>query len=287
VSAGQIFLIDPKHPQAEPPIIAQFPNGSCTCGITEVDDDVFYTAGALGDVYEFAFKPNTSSVWEVDMRAYAKTGKSSVRKVLDIPLAQVPNGMTLLSKEEGIILIADSAGAIWKVDVYKGTYEIFFDDPLLKPIPTSFPSFGVNGIRIVDGPTSTSNLTLYFTNTNHGYLGTIPISPETGTPAGPAVLLSENVPDADDFAVDSCGNVWLCENVKNTLVRVSPDGSVQTITGGQNSTALVGPVSARFGRGSDDRDVLYVSTDGLTFDLTTGVPLTTNGMIAAIDTRGL
>jgi len=64
-------------------------------------------------------------------------------------------------------------------------------------------------------------------------------------------------------ATSGCGNVWLCENVKNTLVRVSPDGSIQIIAGGQNSTALVGLVAAVFGRGSDDRDVLYVSTDGL------------------------
>jgi sugar lactone lactonase YvrE len=213
VSGGQIFLIDPKHPQAEPPIIAQFPNGSCITGITEVNDDVFYTAGALGDVYKFSFEPNTSSVWGVDMRTYTRTGKSSVRKVVDIPLVQVPNGITLLPKEEGIILIADSAGAIWEVDVYKGTYKIFFDDPLLKSIPGSEPAFGVNEVRIVDGPTSKSNLTHYFTNTNHGCLGTVPISLGTGKPMGLAVLLSENVPDADDFAVDSCGNVWLWQRL--------------------------------------------------------------------------
>jgi len=292
VAGGVIYLVDPSKPEANPPIIASFPPGFCIAGITEVEDDVFYTAGPLGYVYNFTFTANTSSLWEVDMRKYNGTGQASVRKVLDMPEMREPNGMTTLDKNEGIILLADAtAGLVYQANVKTATYGVFFDDPLLKPIATAFPSFGVNGIRIVESQSSTGFQTqrekmLYFTNTNHGYLGTIAISSKTGQPTGNITLLSSSVPAADDFAVDKEGNVWLCENVQNTLVRVSAvNGTVETIAGGVNSTALVGPVSARFGRGCDDEDVLFVSTDGLEFS-NKGVPLTTNGKIVKIDMSG-
>ncbi|RFU29294.1 hypothetical protein B7463_g7025, partial [Scytalidium lignicola] len=288
VAGGQIFLVDPKCPQVKPPVIAQFPKGSTVAGITEVEDDVFYIVSALGYVYNFTFQANTTSVWKVDMRQYAHTEKASIRKVVDIPAIVVPNGMTTLSKIDNTILIADTgAGAVWKVNVHTGAHQIVFDHPYLKPISTAHPPFGVNGIHIIEKQTSKSKSipTLYFSNTDRGYLGTVPISLETGKPTGKVLLLSNSVHAADDFAVDSCGNVWLCENVLNTLVRVFPDGHVQTIAGGQNSTALIGPVAVAFGRGCDDRDVLYISTDGLTTNPTTRQPLTTNGKIAAIDIR--
>ena len=279
ISAGKIYLVDPQNPQSEPPVVAQFPNGTCIAGIAEVQEDVFYTQTALGDVYKFDFQPNTSAVWEVDMRHYSKGRQASVRKVVDIPGVGLPNGMALLSKDEGTILIADSTlGFIWRVDVRTGASAVVFDDPLLKPNATAHPPFGVNGVHVVDS-------ILYFTNTNHGLIAKLPISRD-GYPMGPATVISSDVPAADDFAIDSCGNIWLAENVQNIFVRVSPDGQVQIIAGGQNSTALIGPVSAAFGRGQNDRDILYISTDGLTISAT-GQPLTTNGKIAAIDTRGL
>jgi sugar lactone lactonase YvrE len=287
-SRGVIHLVDPQYPQANPPVIAQFPNGTSALGITEVQDDIFYTLTLddAGSPYTFTYKPNSTAVWEVDMRSFGTTGDAKVRKVVDMPAVWTPNGMTTLSKKDSTLLIADSAaGVVWKLNICSGAYEIVFDDPLLKPIATKFPSFGVNGLKIASKPNS--KFTLYFSNTNHGYLGTVPISLETGKPTGPAAILAANVSNADDFAIDRCGNIWLCENVSNTLVRVFPDGHVQTIAGGQNQTALIGPVAASFGKGWDDKDVLYISTDGLTLDPTTSKPLTTNGKIAAIDTRAI
>ncbi|KAH8817443.1 hypothetical protein F5884DRAFT_853860 [Xylogone sp. PMI_703] len=287
VAGGRIFLVDPKSPQAEPPVIYQFPENTAIAGITEVEDDVFYTAGSHGTVYNFTFTTNTSAVWEVDMRHYDHTKKVSVRKVTDITKAIVPNGVTTLSKQYGTILVGDAeGGVIWKVDVKTGAHGIAIDDPYFKPNTSVHPPFGVNGIHIIEKQTSKSKSvpTLYFSNTSRGYLGFIPICPETGKATGNATLLSDSVHAADDFTVDSCGNVWLAENVLNTLVRVFPDGHVQTIAGGPTSTALIGPVAVAFGRGCDDRDVLYISTDGYTVDANQN-PLTTNGKIAAIDVR--
>ena len=278
VSSGKIYLVDPQNLHCEPPVVAQLPNNSHVTGIAEVQEDVFYTQSVDGNLYEFEFQQNTTAIWKVDMRDYSKTHRASLRKAVELPAVGVPNGMALLSKDEGTILTADSTrGLIWRTNIYTGASEIVFDNALLKPIAKDHPAFGVDGVRVVDS-------TLYFTNTNYGLIAKVPIS-KTGYPIGSPLVMSSDVPNADDFAIDSRGNIWIAENEKNALVRVASDGQVQTIVGGQNSTALIGPVLAVFGHGCDDRDILYIGTDGLTVSAT-GKPLTTNGKIAAIDTRG-
>ncbi|KAH8895612.1 NHL repeat-containing protein [Thozetella sp. PMI_491] len=277
VAGSKIYLVDPKQPQSDPVVVATFDSGFAIAGITEIEDDVFYTTGTFGDVYHFQFRDNTSAVWEVDMRHYSKTGQSSKRKVADLPAAGVPNGMTLLSKKDGTILVSDSKyGLIWRVNIYTGASEVVLDDPKLKPVQNATVMFGVNGIHIVDS-------FLYFANTNQGLISKYPISRE-GFKIGEIVDITTDVRNADDFAIDKSGAIWLAENTANRLVRVSPEGQVQCIVGGSNSTALIGPVATKFGRGCDDHDILYISTDGLTFDAK-GAIVTNDGKIAAIDTK--
>lgn len=211
------------------------------------------------------------------MRSHLNSGQALVRKVVDIPAAGVLNGMTLLSKTEGTILMADSTkGLVWRLNVRSGDYATTINDTLLKPNASATPPFGVNGVHVI-------NSVLYFSNTNYGIIGKFPISHD-GYPTGPGVNISTSVPNADDFAVDSCGSIWLCENVGNSLVRVFPDGRVQNVIDGKSSSALIGPVAATFGRTAVDRDTLYISTDGLTFN-GFGIPQTTNGKIAALNTK--
>lgn len=262
-------------------MVAEFPNGTLITGITELEEDVFYTHSAQGNLYELLFLPNTSAVWEVDMRGHKKGSKdAAVRQVASIPLVGLPNGLTVLSKTERTLLIADSTlGLVWRFHVDTGAYEVVFDDPLLKPVQGSAVSFGVNGVHVVDN----SDSVLYFSNTNQGHISKVSIACD-GRPKSAPVKISANVPDADDFAVDGRGNIWAAENVANTLVRVSPDGHVQTVAGGNTTTSVIGPVAAVFGRGSHDSDVLYISTDGLT-QAADGSFLTSNGQIAAVDTK--
>jgi hypothetical protein len=258
-------------------VVAQFSNGTCIAGIVEVQEDIFYVPSAQGSVYHFDFLPNTTVVWEVDMRCYKKGGQASVRKVAEIPEAGLLNGMVLLSRGEGTILMADSAlGVVWKLNFYTGAYEIVFDHPVLKPVKGAAVEFGVNGVHVVDS-------VLYFTNTDLGLLGKVHISTD-GFPIDSPVNITTSVPAADDFAIDSSVNFWVAENVANTFVRVSSDGVVQIIAGGANSSDLIGPVGAVFDRGIHDHDTLYISIDGLS-ESDTGVLLTTNGKIVQIDTK--
>ena len=277
IAGSEIYLVDPLNPHSEPQVVARFPNTTCNTAIVEMQDDVFYITGALGDLYHFQFTPNTSVLYEVDMRHYTPGGHAVVRKVADLSGVGTPNGMTALSKEDGTMLLADSTlGLVWRVNIHTGAHEVVFSDPKLQPISNDHPPFGVNGVHVVGSD-------LYFSNTNHGLICKVPISCE-GVPAGDITVISSSVTAADDFAVDSRGNIWLAENVQNTFVRVSPDGHVQTIAGGLESSALIGPVAAAFGRGFHEQDILFISTDGLTVT-NEGAPITQNGKIVSIDTR--
>ncbi|KAJ9603083.1 hypothetical protein H2200_012378 [Cladophialophora chaetospira] len=279
VGSSRLFLVDPNNTtQASPPVIHQFLRGTTISGLVEVEDDVFYTIGSLeSNVYNFTFAKNTTKIWQIDLREYSVTGNTTVSEILALPKVDVGNGLTLLSKQDGTILIADSEGGlVWILNVHTGEYSIAIDHPFLKPIPSAHPPFGVNGLKVIGSD-------LYFSNTNKGLLGKFPISLKKASPTGQPTLVSNNTPAADDFAVGPDGSVWLTENVRNTLVRVSPNGNITTIAGGVNSTALVGPVAAKFGRGRWDKHVLYVSTDGLLLDAK-GNALSTAGKIVAVDT---
>lgn len=273
---GLIYDIDPKSNNIIPSVVAILPQGSNPAGIAEVASDVFYINNALGDAATFTTFPNTSSIWKLDMNQYSNTGHAALSKVLDIPDAEFLNGIVTVSQQDGVIFSSDSSlGVVFQINVYTSSYKIVLDHPYFKPNNSASIPVGINGLRI-------ANSRLYFCNTNFGYLGTIALS-STNVPQLPPQLISSNVFAADDFDIDQKGNVWQVENVRNQLVRVTPNGQVDVIAGGDNSTDLLGPVSARFGR-SQDRDVLYISTDGLTFDADGNLE-NVPARIAKIDTR--
>ena len=134
------------------------------------------------------------------MRGYAASGLATVRVAAQLPMVGFGNGLTLLSKEEGTILIADSiAGVVWRVNVHTGKYYIAIDHPALKPIPTAHPAFGVNGLKVVGSD-------LFFSSTNQGLFGKFPISLTDATPRGPPTVISNMTAAADDFDIGPDGS---------------------------------------------------------------------------------
>lgn len=292
ISNAVIYLIEPEENPAPASVIAQFPPGTSLTGIAELSLDLFYVQSVDGFVYNFTFTPGTAKLWEVDLRDQARG--AVVTKVLDMPENKVPNGLGVLPTgrkgkgESNLLLSADSAGGVvYLIDVVHKSYHVVFDDPLLKPNATARPAFGVNGVHVVPGDAKADTSTLYFTNTNFGYLGAVTIGKNDGTPRGKPWLITDKVPAADDFAIDSDGSFWVTQNVRQTLSHVSSDGTVTFVAGGVNSTDLLGPVAAAFGRTSEDRanGVLYISTDGVLVDPATGRVLRTAGKIAKLATK--
>ncbi|KAF2223463.1 hypothetical protein BDZ85DRAFT_261627 [Elsinoe ampelina] len=271
------YLVDPTQLGVEPKTLYQFPQGTILTGIAEVEEDVFYVSAQQGYIYTFSIQPNASTIYKIDLRSYARTHKPLVSKLVDIPSAQFLNGMTLLNRRDGTLLLSDSQqGVIYRLNTRTREYEIVVDDPYLKG-PSAFPGFGVNGIRV-------SGNQLYIANVGFGRIARAPVSLRTGRLTGPITIISDQVSNADDFAVDERdGSVFLARNTARTLSRVFLDGRVETVAGSPNSTELIGPVAAVLGRGKS-KGKLIVSTDGVTTDAS-GVPLTTAGKIVSLDVR--
>lgn len=123
------------------------------------------------------------------------------------------------------------------------------DDAIFKP--TVEVPLGVNGIHIL-------NSELYFTNLATNSVG------KTITPGGSAAstiqTLTTEALAADNSALSDDGVVYAAG--ANTLWRVSADGHTAAFVGNPGITVLQGITSARFGRISVDKDVLYLSTQG-------------------------
>jgi len=177
---------------------------------------------------------------------------AKVTKIVDIPEAAFLNGMTTLDKS-GNVLIADSgAGVVWQLDTRSGDYRIAIDDPLMKPLPGPVV-LGINGIHI-------RNSFLYFSNSFRFTFNRVPIH-SNGTAAGAAKVLVQSGL-CDDFAFDQAGNTFMTQDPGNALQKITPEGVVTVVVGNQNSTELVGPTAAQFGRTPLEESILYVTTNG-------------------------
>ncbi len=269
-----LYQIDPLsiHP---PILIHTFAGYAGALGIVEVDPDVFYVVVGNFSLETFEFTPGASSVFEVVVRPFNPWKKTSaaIRKVADFPAATFLNGATLLSRERGEILIADSgAGAVWRLNVRTGaTTKIIADDPLLKPNSTN----GVNGVRLRNG-------VLYFTNSDFATFNQLPLNAD-GSAAGPASTIASEVA-GDDFALDAKGQAYVGLNAANEIAKVEvPSGKVTVLAGSpQDQVTIAGPASAAFGRTALDKKSLYIVSNGGLQGYATG-NFTVGGRVSRID----
>ncbi|KAL8763267.1 MAG: hypothetical protein Q9184_000907 [Pyrenodesmia sp. 2 TL-2023] len=274
-----LYQVDPLS--IRPPILIHtFADYTGVLGITEVDPDIFYVVTGNFSLKTLDFLPGASSVFEVDFRKFNPWDKTpaAVRKVADFPNSTFLNGATLLSRDRGEILIADSgAGSVWKLNVRTGaTTKVIADDPLLKPKPGSKPTNGINGVRIRNG-------VLYFTNSNFETFNRIPLNAD-GSAAVPASTIASGVA-GDDFALDARGHAYVALTVENEVAKVEvPRGKVTVLAGSpEDQVTIAGPTSAAFGRTVLDKKSLYVvSTGGVQGYINAG-NFTVGGRVSKID----
>lgn len=196
--------------------------------------------------------------------------------------------MTAVRTAPGVILTADSGkGLIYRIDTSKKSWSVFLDDPTLKPNLTAAVKLGVNGVHVHENQ-------LYFDNTfQQPLLARVPYHPKSGTAAGPvevlfktaAFPLNERHGQADDFSIDHAGNIWLA-SASSSVVKLDIRKKTQTlIAGGPDGPTLIGTTSTAFGRMKQDKDVLYMTTNGgLSDPSVVGI---IGGKVLALDTRGL
>lgn len=184
---------------------------------------------------------NIPVVWRVSL-------EGTVDVLATLPDALFLNGLTPLSNS--LYLIADSyRGAIWELDAAQGNVRIWLEHPLLAQATPENPTPAVNGLKLFDQ-------ILYASNTQNAQI--VRISIKAGQPGEPEVLVRNA--NIDDFAFDRAGNLYGTTHVFNSLVKITPDGSITTLA--QAEQGMVGTTAAAFGRSLTDLTYLYVTTNG-------------------------
>lgn len=202
---------------------------------------------------------DTSYIWHIDT-----SGKAY--QLAQLPGGAWPNGLDI--GPDGMLYTPDSyLGVIWKIDPVSGHVQEALSDPALRPRPFISIAPGGNGLHFKghDLIVTVSDRTtvLRYTMDNQGHFGS-------------ASLIASGIP-GDDFAIGRDGSLFITTHPYNTVVRVSPAGE-RTIIGSKEQH-IVGATDAAFGKTTQDKNILYVVTDGGAF---TGGPKM-RGELVALD----
>lgn len=252
---GAVYHVDPSRKDRKAALIHRFPGSGV--GIVEVEPDIFYVSHGV------VSQKGTFAVHRVDMRQFSAADDGTVDtpavidKVADVPDAAFLNGSTVLDREKGIILVADSFdGSVYAVNTKTSTVSVWFHHQLLEKVSTDPEVAGhpaLNGIKLREGY-------IYLSNTEGHNFFRIKVD-RSGQPSGELEVLQENL-SADDFAFDRHGNAYLTTHEFNSLVKLSADGTRSRVAGGADDAMFAGPTAAAFGRTENDRTASYVVTEG-------------------------
>lgn len=282
INLPEVWEVEPLSGSAK--LAYSFPNANVSLGIAEVGHDVFavnvgnFSGAGVG-------VPGSWSIWTLDYNTGNPSSKKPSGKEIAIPPAVFLNGLAALGTKSGVVLTGDSfLGQVFAVDVFSGHYSVAIDVPEFKRNTTAALQLGINGMKIHDG-------SLYFTNSLQSpLLAKIPLS-VNGNAAGPVKTLAKSAQypidigfQADDFALDATAeHAWVATNPSNFIVRVTTaTGKQQIVAGGKSDQTVAGATGAAFGRNWNDKQILYIVTDGgLADPSSAGV---TGGKIIALDT---
>jgi sugar lactone lactonase YvrE len=215
------------------------------------------------------FDPATSGVYEVG-------SDGATARIPGSEQIGFPNGLAF--GEDGALYVTDSLqGAIWRLRVNhdgEGDGEgddkgdegdghtagtaatLWLKDPLLAgngsaglPVP-----IGANGIAVRHDAIDVSV-------TETGRIVRVPVT-DDGQPGSPQIVADDSgLLGADGIQFDVDGNLYIAVGQQNTIVRLSPDGTMTTL-----ATAADGldfPASPAFGTRGGDCETLYVTNFAL------------------------
>jgi sugar lactone lactonase YvrE len=204
-------------------------------GITFDEHDNLYANLASCD-------PDSRGVWKIP-----SDGQGPAR-IAALSMESLPNGIV---HHRDSLYVADSVlGAIWRVADTGGTAEIWAGGPPLAQVPNGLP--GPNGLKLFEGE-------LYVSNPSQSTVVAVRVRPD-GT-AGAARTHATGV-FCDDFAFDVRGNLYCGTDPFNTIVRIAPDGQVETILTALDG--LDGPTAVLFGH-NDEGFELYITNAAFPF----------------------
>jgi len=198
---------------------------------------------ALNDV------AGTRGIWQISRRGEAAL-------VTALPLAGLLNGLAFDAR--GNLYVSDSlAGKIYRV-ARDGSVTDWSTDPLLNGFtPTScgrFPSAGgANGVSF------DKHGDMFVANTTLGAVVRIPVANNGSAEvanyfAGPTCDLW----GADGTAFDNEDNLYVAVNIQRKIVRIDPDGNMDTLAAAPADT-LHAPAAIAFGTGMGTRKQIFIA----------------------------
>src|SRR5262245_12721052 len=169
-------------------------------------------------------------------------------RIAALPMQSLPNGIV---HHRDQVYTADSVlGVIWRVADTGGTPEVWVGGPALAQLPNGLP--GPNGLKLFEGE-------LYVSNPSQGTVAAVRVRPDST--AGATRTHATGV-FCDDFAFDVDGNLYCGTDPFNTVVRIAPDGAIDTIL--TAADGLDGPTAVFFGQRNEGFD-LYIANAAFPF----------------------
>jgi len=222
-------------PLGAPPLTFCGPFFGGVVGITFDEHDNLYASLASCD-------PGSRGVWKIP-----RDGQPPAR-IAALSMQSLPNGIV---HHRDWVYVADSViGVIWRVADTGGPAEIWAQRQELTQLPNGLP--GPNGLKLFEGE-------LYVSNPSQGSVVAVRVRPD-GT-AGAARTHATGV-FCDDFAFDVHGNLYCGTDPFNTVVRIAPNGTTETILTALEG--LDGPTAVLFGRRDEGFD-LYIANAAFPF----------------------
>ena len=228
------------------------PDGSSRRVTLPVEQVGTLAVGARESLYPSSFAP--AALWRID----GAGGNAPVAvKLAALPEGSAPNGITF--DRRGNLYAADSnLGLVWQLPRrgagHTGTARAWADGPLLAVGDTvkipgfeQFPVPGPNGIKVFRGD-------VYVANSSTARILRIPIDPRGQ--AGQVSVAYDGV-IADDFAFDVHGSLYATTDPFNTVDRIRPDGTKETLL--TAADGLAGPSAVAFGTSRGDRTSMYIT----------------------------
>ena len=253
----ELWLVqpDPSNPNAQ--LIHSFDAHTGLTGITETFPNTFEVVASNFTMVPPACIAGSSRIYRVSFPRNNNDTKPKVSLTSHSPHdIGLPNGLLRLNKHT--LLLADSIkGVIWAIDTITRTSRIVIQDPLLRPMNGSL---GVNGLKL-------HGCNLFFTNEAQSLFGQFEIDTRSGIPKSAARMIAHNksiaAADFDDFALSPEGCfAYVTAYGGNNVVKIDvATGVGEIIAGGNNSSQVLQPTAAAFGRNGGE-GTLFVTTAG-------------------------
>lgn len=261
-TVAELWQVDPFKTQTGN-LVHSFAGYQSLFGIVESSNDIYHIIASnftgAPDYYGFQ---GSVSIFEVNLRGYqdSRLTPNAVRvsKVLDIPQAQLLDGLALIDGRAGLLMSGDAqTGVVYLINTQSRTSVAVLQSELLNGTATSRASglahVGINGIKYRDSK-------LYWTNTAKGLYGIIPLDPSNGMPTGSPSVLEDYGTFLDDLSFDDTGNQYISEPLNGILLRTADSTSTKPQT--SLLAKLYGANSNALGVTAADKCVLYSTYNG-------------------------